>query len=91
MVFFDQRVKVALKLMIFVIFFVCSLSRSAALCTLAHITARASEPEMGGGGWVIFVHPFFIRSGLEKVCEKGGFRIINYQWLISSYKQLKNY
>ena len=77
MVFFDQRVKVALKLMIFVIFFVCSLSRSAALCTLAHITARASEPEMGGGGWVIFVHPFFIRSGLEKVFEKGGLLIIN--------------
>ena len=60
MVFFDQRVKVALKLMIFVIFFVCSLSRSAALCTLAHITARASEPKMGGGGWVIFFHPFFL-------------------------------
>ena len=72
MVFFDQRVKVALKLMIFVIFFVCSLSRSAAaLCTLAHITARASVPEMGGGGWIIFINLFFIRLGLDKVFLKG--------------------
>ena len=73
MVFFDQRVKVALKLMIFVIFFVCSLSRSAALCTLAHITARASEPEMGGGGWVIFVHPFLSDRDLKKFLKREAF------------------